>query len=258
MTREPHAALVVRDLGGLMRLLRESEPGRPRLTWYGADGERVELSGRVLDNWVAKTANLLVDELDVGPGSRVLLHLPLHWRTATWLLATWWVGATALVPDTSDEPLRPTDVERAAGGDVDVVVSDRPHLLGALVAAGVPLVAQPLPALSRGWDGELPPGALDATTVVRGQGDVFVPSTDPDDGALFAAAAQTLSATTWPPRPRVLISTAAQADLRPSEAPGQWLLAPLAADGSLVVVASAPGSAGYESAAAQEGVTARR
>ncbi len=38
-----------------------SDPGRPRLTWYGADGERVELSARVLENWVAKTANLLVE-----------------------------------------------------------------------------------------------------------------------------------------------------------------------------------------------------
>ena len=32
--------------------LISSDPGRPRLTWYGDDAERVELSGAVLQNWV--------------------------------------------------------------------------------------------------------------------------------------------------------------------------------------------------------------
>ena len=57
-----------------------ADPGRPRLTWYGDDGERVELSGHVLDNWVTKTANLLVEEYQAGPLTRVLLDLPVHWR----------------------------------------------------------------------------------------------------------------------------------------------------------------------------------
>src|SRR5688572_3007266 len=35
------------------------DPTRPLLTWYDdATGERTELSGATLDNWVAKTANL--------------------------------------------------------------------------------------------------------------------------------------------------------------------------------------------------------
>ena len=49
--------------------------------------ERVELSARVLENWVAKTANLLVEELDVEVGDPVLLALPAHWRTVAWRLA---------------------------------------------------------------------------------------------------------------------------------------------------------------------------
>ena len=49
-------------LPGLLAQLT-AEPGRPRLTWY-APAERVELSGHVLDNWVTKTANLLVEEYD--------------------------------------------------------------------------------------------------------------------------------------------------------------------------------------------------
>ena len=267
MTSDPTADLVVHGMAPLLRLLRETEPGRPRLTWYGVDGERVELSGRVLDNWVAKTANLLVDELDVGPGSRVLLHLPVHWRTATWLLAVWAVGACAVLPP--EGALGPLDV-----GTVDVVVTDRPQLVGELVAAGAQLVVQPLPALAVRWTGALPDGALDATSEVRGQGDVFTPLSaaagdDPalepapgivvEHGALFGTAGRALAAVGWAARPRVLVEVG-DTDGRPLD-PTRWLLAALAADGSVVVVESTAGSDDLArkglDVAAQEGVTAR-
>ena len=46
-----------------------TDPTRPLLTWYDdATGERTELSGATLANWVAKTANLLVDEVGAGAG----------------------------------------------------------------------------------------------------------------------------------------------------------------------------------------------
>ena len=52
----------------------------PLVTFYDdATGERVELSGATLGNWVAKTANLLQEEFDVGPGSTVAVALPVHW-----------------------------------------------------------------------------------------------------------------------------------------------------------------------------------
>src|SRR5918911_3935983 len=82
-----------RSVPELLQALVVADPGRPRVTWYGADGERVELSARTLENWVAKSANLLMEEFDAGPGTRVGVRLPGHWRTATWLLATWTVGA---------------------------------------------------------------------------------------------------------------------------------------------------------------------
>ncbi|NKY41606.1 TIGR03089 family protein, partial [Cellulomonas septica] len=105
-------------------------PGRPRLTWYSADGERVELSGAVLENWVNKTTNLLVEELDAGPGTRVLLDLPGHWRTVVWALATWRCGACVVVGD----------------GEADVVVTSRP---AAHAGTSAHLVAVALPALAR-------------------------------------------------------------------------------------------------------------
>ncbi|MEV7972710.1 TIGR03089 family protein [Cellulomonas sp. NPDC089187] len=149
----------------LTRLLRE--PGRPRLTWYGPDGERVELSGAVLDNWVAKTVNLLVEEFDSGPGTVVRIDLPPHWRSVVWALAVWRCGATVSVDD----------------GPADVVVTDRPEAVGGDAA----VVAVALPALARAWDGAaLPAGAIDAASAVMTYGDVigWVPEVDPAAVAL--------------------------------------------------------------------------
>ena len=59
---------VDRLLDGALR----ADPSGPFLTFYDdATGERIELSLTSLENWVAKTANLLVDELDLEPGDVV-------------------------------------------------------------------------------------------------------------------------------------------------------------------------------------------
>ncbi|GAB2848332.1 TIGR03089 family protein [Actinocorallia aurea] len=66
---------------------------RPLVTFYDdATGERLEFSRRTLDNWIAKTANLLVEGLDAQPGGRVVVDLPLHWQTVVWIFASWWAG----------------------------------------------------------------------------------------------------------------------------------------------------------------------
>ena len=59
----------------------------PWLTWYSVSGERVELSGRVFDNWVAKSANLLSEEFDLSPGDVVGIDMPGHWKSAALALA---------------------------------------------------------------------------------------------------------------------------------------------------------------------------
>jgi uncharacterized protein (TIGR03089 family) len=150
----------------LLRLITR-DPGRPRLTWYGDDGERVELSGAVLENWVNKTTNLLVEEFDAGPGTRVVIDLPVHWRTVVWALAVWRVGATAELV----EPTGPGDAS-TDGPDgsqrPDVVVTNRPAVWS---GAGAELVAVALPALARRFDGDLPPGAIDAASAVMTYGD---------------------------------------------------------------------------------------
>ena len=68
--------------GRLRRWVRE-RGASPLLTCYdlGRD-ERVELSGTSVANWVDKTSNLMVDELDVPPGAVVgLAHAVLARRT---------------------------------------------------------------------------------------------------------------------------------------------------------------------------------
>ena len=147
-----------------------ADPGRPRLTWYGTGGERIELSGHVLDNWVAKTANLLVEEFDAGPGTRVLLDLPAHWRTVVWALAVWRVGSCVVLV---------TDADTGAGQGCDVVVTHRPTAFAGL-GPGADLVAVALPALARRFAGDLPVGATDAAAAVMTYGDVLTWAPSPD------------------------------------------------------------------------------
>lgn len=140
----------------LMTTLRSGHSTSPRLTWYGPDAERVELSGRVLDNWVAKTSNLLQDELDAEPGMAVRLDLPAHWKSFVWALAAWQLGMEVVFDQTS----------------ADLLVTDTPD--GDAGAGFAAVVAVPLAALAMRWPGELPSGVVDYAAEVRSHGDVFM------------------------------------------------------------------------------------
>lgn len=159
----------MQDVASLLSRLA-ADGGRPRLTWYGDDGERVELSGAVLANWASKTVNLLVEEFDAAPGTLVVVDLPVHWRTAVWTLAAWRVGATVALPG--------ADARQA-----DVVVTDTPDRWAGTRAE---LVVVSLPALARAYDGDLPAGAIDAASAVMTYGDAmgWVPAVDPGQDAL--------------------------------------------------------------------------
>src|SRR3954454_11367181 len=80
---------------GLLATARDRDPSRPLVTHYDdSTGERVELSATTLDNWGAKTANLLQDEFDIGTGRTVAPSLSIPWQTASVLLGAWSCGAT--------------------------------------------------------------------------------------------------------------------------------------------------------------------
>ena len=170
----------------LLRALVAADPGRPRITVYddtdsATRGERIELSARVLANWVAKGANLLRDDLDVGGGSVVQLDLPPHWRTLYWALATWSVGAAVDVP-----ARRRSDAGGAAAaadsGDAggDVVVTDAVDVASAATASGADVVFVTLAALARSATVPVPAGAVDEARELATHGDVFDAWDEPD------------------------------------------------------------------------------
>ncbi|MFI7588416.1 TIGR03089 family protein [Spongisporangium articulatum] len=159
----------ISDVRGLFQNLLAEDPGRPRVTWYGPDHERVELSAKTLLNWVSKTSNLLVEELEAGPGTTIGIDLPVHWRSVVWLLSVWTVGAHAVVPA---EALVPDGVDR-----LDAVVTTHVAAPPQVVAGAVVAVA--LPALATRYGGELLPGVIDAATEVRLQPDVLGPTERP-------------------------------------------------------------------------------
>ena len=222
------------DVPSLVRALVGSDPGRPRVTWYGEDGERVELSARVLENWVAKTANLLVEECDAGPGSTIALDLPPHWRTVVWALAAWSVGADLLSG--------PARLPARGGPDTvpDVVVTADPGS----APDGGQVVAVTLAALARRFEGE---GRFDVDDAaeVSTFADSFDAAGPLDQGDLLGAARAAASDAGWPDAVRLLVP------------PGAFdivgtVLAPLVVDGSVVLVADTP----TERMVADEQVTA--
>ena len=253
----------------LLRRLVEADPGRPRITVYDdtdgpTRGERIELSARVLANWVAKAANLLRDDLDVGTGSVVRLDLPPHWRTAYWALAAWSVGACVEVPAhrTSD-----AGDGASAPGLADVVVTDAVDL----AAAADEAVLVTLAALARSSVVPVPSGVVDEARELATHGDLFDPDDepDPDAPALRAGAPGSPGSGATAFRDLVPLPTSgrdhsvdAGARVHTSTADTaaflRLALAAWAADGSLVLTRGRPASDVLEARLSAEGVTTTR
>lgn len=223
----------------LLRSALDADPGRPLVTYYDdATGERVELSVATFANWVAKTANLLQDELSAEPGDRLALLLPTHWQTAVWLLAC---SSTGVVADVQGDPAR-----------ASLVVSGPDRLEEARACSGerVALSLRPLGARFP----QPPEGFVDYAVEVPSQGDRFTPYAPVEPGDPFlglpgdGGASQELTGEQVVER--ALADAAAQGlsegsrllSLRPYEG---WaglsagLFAPLVAGGSVVLCPNA-------------------
>jgi uncharacterized protein (TIGR03089 family) len=224
------------------------DPAGPLLTYYDdATGERAELSAETLANWVAKTANLLVDDLGLTPGDRIAVLLPAHWQTAAVLLGGWTAGLVV-----GAEP---------AGAEAAFVAADR---VGTAVEAGVPEVfALPLAPLGRGFDGPPPAGARDFPAEVRAMPDRYAGPPAPPDAPALAAGEGTVPAGELA---EVARRRAAELGVYPddrlltvadSATPVDWLdnlLVPLAAGATVVICANAD-PAGLATRAGSERVT---
>jgi uncharacterized protein (TIGR03089 family) len=214
-------------LPALLRSLLASDPGRPLLTYYDdAGGERVELSGATFDNAVAKTANLVQDEVGAESGETICLLLPAHWQSAVWVFAAAACGLRVV-----DEP---------AGCDVVVC---HPETLETATGAGAgQVVATALRPLGGPWTGDLPAGVVDHGAEAPGQPDDFVaiePVTaqtslfgDEDQQTVLRAAAEKARSLGLEPGARVL--TERSPTRRDDVVVG--LLAPWVAGGSVVLV----------------------
>lgn len=168
--------------GDLLPAVLRSAAARPLLTYYDdRSGERTELSAVTLDNWVAKTANLLQEGAGVSPGDRVVLWLPAHWQTAVWLLACFALGAEAdLAADPAPGPKGASDAAVLVSGPAWL---DRAADSG--VAEVIGLSLRPL-----GGPLEAPPaGVTDYATEVPAYADRFSPWSTPtaDDPGLCLA-----------------------------------------------------------------------
>ncbi len=193
------------------------DPTRPLLTWYDdATGERTELSGATLANWAAKTANLLVDELALGPGDTAALLLPPHWQTAAVLLGCWSAGLTV--------------VDTPGAVNVIFVAPDRVAEADTWSAGDrYALALHPFALPLR----EVPAGFADYVTEVRAHGDHFgaYPPGGPAHATLRARATARAAELGIASGDRVLVDVDRYPD------PIDWLLAPLAAGASLVLCA---------------------
>ncbi|GIJ11371.1 TIGR03089 family protein [Micromonospora andamanensis] len=196
-----------------------SDPNRPLLTWYDdATGERTELSGATLANWVAKTANLLVDELALGSGDTAAVLLPPHWQSAAVLLGCWSAGLTVRY---AEQP-----------GEVDVLFAAADRLVEADAWPAndrYALALHPFALPLR----EVPAGFADYVTEVRAHGDHFTayPPGGPDHSALRTRAAARALELGISPADRLLVDV----DRHPD--PLDWLLAPLSAGATMVLCA---------------------
>jgi uncharacterized protein (TIGR03089 family) len=224
----------------LAALLR-SDPARPRVTFYDDAvnaGERIELSGKVLATWVSKAANLLTEELEIGPGAVVRLDLPAqHWRSLYWALAVWSVGAALDVRQAGPSQLLVTaDPRRAADADAEAVV----------------LVT--LAGLARRHPDPVPDDVIDEARDLSAYPDRFEAWEEPslDDDALVDedgahSYADVVPDRGWPKGSRVHVSGDAGSTLRHA-------LAAWAVDGSVVLVLG-PDDARMPARLASEGVT---
>jgi len=200
----------------------DSDAVRPLITWYDdATGERTELSGATLANWVAKTANLLVDGVGLDTGDRATVDAPPHWQTAAVLLGCWCAGLAVVPP--------------GVGADVVFAAEDRLAAHSAKGSTVYGLALAPLAAPMRA----VPAGVTDYVVEVRAHGDHFAPiqPISPSDAATDTATHDELCATARQradelgiaPGARVLIAGESYPD------PQDWLLAPLIVGASVVL-----------------------
>ncbi len=229
-----------RNLAAVWRARAASNAARPFLTFHDeATGERVELSYATFGNWLAKTANLVQDDLMPEPGDRIAVNAPPHWLTAVWAVAPLLAG---VVIDPWGEPKSAHTV--VSGPDEETLDAAR-------ACPGERLALSLLP-LGRPFQ-IAPDGFRDYSAEVRGFGDRFAAFAPPRaesealvvDGRtlthaeLIEAAAAPVTSADEPLTSADRLLLDARRDRFSGSELVSWLFAPLVAGASVVVVRGA-------------------
>lgn len=213
--------------------LLQTDPASPRLTVYDdARGARMEFSAQTLDNWANKVANLLDEELEVGPDAIIHVDLPVSWQSAVIALGAYnasqrpQIGSADGLTSESHPAVVFTTVAGASrwpSVSDCVVVSDDPLGRGVVESGG-----------------ELPAGTVDFGPTVRFYGDQYYnPSPDLLQWNRSELGAHRYWVQPW--------SSAEQFERN--------VLAPLAADGSVVFAAGLMSAERIQEIVAAEKVT---
>lgn len=128
---------------------------KPAIIWYGV-GERIELSGHVVNMWSSKVAALLDSEIGT-PSLTVHMALPPHWRSVVWAAGIWRAG-NVLTLDSDQE------------AELSLACNEENLDPGAEVS-----VLTPLASLALRWPGTLPPLTLDGAADLMSYPDSFAP-----------------------------------------------------------------------------------
>ena len=235
----------------MLNHLLNADAAAPRLTVYNeSTGARMDFSAQTLENWVAKIANMLEEELELDDDSALLIDLPVAWQAAVIALGAL---AAGIEYDFANSSLADDDADAASLLQADAVFTppDKFDLysVGDIAtsfdgsAPDVVLVTDD--PFGRGVveaGGELPSGAIDFGPTVRFYGDDYFGQTTPLP-KLFpdAGSASRLLSTGWHDKEGFTVS----------------VLHPLAAGGSAVVVSGLTTAERLQQIADNENTTAR-
>ena len=235
----------------ILNHLLTSDAAAPRLTVYNeSTGARMDFSAQTLENWVAKIANMLEEELELDSDSALLIDLPVTWQAAVIALGSLAAGIEFDFTNSS-QPHDDLDASSQLKADAVFTSPDKFEIYSAGNVAtsfdgsapDVVLVTDD--PFGRGVaesGGELPLGAIDFGPTVRFYGDDYFGQTTPlPELYPSSGSASRLLSTGWHDKDTFTTG----------------VLHPLAAGGSAVVVSGLTTTERLQKIAENENTTAR-
>ncbi|MDY3127510.1 MAG: TIGR03089 family protein [Corynebacterium sp.] len=230
----------------LLSHLLDADPAAPRLTVYEkASGARMDFSAQTLDNWAAKIANMVEEELELDHDSQVLIDLPVSWQAAVIALGCIAAGVNY---DLTDSTTGDQEGKSTADAVFTSLNKSAYYLDGSFLSAStggvVDVVIVSSDPFGRGvteTGGEIPPGTIDFGPTVRFYGDAYFGTTTPLPEAVSVEPSnQRLLSTGW----------------HDKDSFARAVLSPLAGGGSAVVVSGLVSTTDLDRIAAAERTTA--